>query len=115
MPPSGASLSPKLDALATVGHAGLFLPVRPDINTTAAALAALHAQAEGRDLDLAGIVVGADDVPVQARMVEAANCEPTHALLTYVTPRSIGGPDGCLGAAMIRIARGTLVAIERRR
>ena len=31
-----------------------------------------------------GIVVNVDDGPVQARMVEAVNCKPAHALLAHV-------------------------------
>jgi hypothetical protein len=64
---------PKLSALSNCQASLVSLPVRPNVHPLASALGTLHAQAEGRNLDLVGAVVKANDYPVQAPEGELAH------------------------------------------
>jgi hypothetical protein len=71
---------PKLSALSNCQASLVSLPVRPNLHPLASALGTLHAQAEGRNLDLVGAVVKANDCPVQAPEGELAPID--HAVNT---------------------------------
>jgi hypothetical protein len=64
-PSSRMSARHNRSAGPVINRSRLLLPVWPDINTAATALAALHAQAERWDLDFVGVVIDVDDGPVQ--------------------------------------------------
>jgi hypothetical protein len=57
---------------------------RPHIDFSTAALAALHPETKGRDLDLVGIVIDADDCLAQASVVEALNRKTAYPKLAHV-------------------------------
>jgi hypothetical protein len=73
--------------LPIVRHPWFFFPVWPHVHSLAPALAALHAQAKARNLNLIGILIDADNRSVLTRMVEAVNRKTANALLAHVAER----------------------------
>jgi hypothetical protein len=67
-----------------LNRARRLVPVRPDVHALATALAALHAQRKGRDLGVVGVIVRADDGLMAARLVEAIDGKPAHALPAHI-------------------------------